>query len=543
MNTRYSTVYETDCKQKTLANMSALVRSILQVLQSSASMMSEPTEVFTHTALDLKSAKTIRLIEVVPSRDGGHTIECKLTHATTDSRYVCLSYVWGTDEATYPIYINGLLFRVRSNLWAFLQNASLRLSRNQLSSSPEGHDHSNADWTTQSMWIDAVCIDQENTLERNHQVQQMGRIHGNSQRVIVWFGENSRGASLLEQLRMGADLRKRHDSQLLMRRFCDDVYWERAWTTQEVLLAHDLTFLAGTNEAELLEMKVALGESLKSFGAGDAYRHFQPFYDILEREERYTLLENIWRFRHKMCPDRRDIIYSLLSISHISRDLDVDYSISSADLALRVLHVLGPDLCLCSAKVLHRVLNYLDAPWMKRDYTFATLDLTPPTSILGEVCPSCYEATQDEHIHQLSFRTFEVRIYCLGCIHKGSSMRPEYRALFRRAPRVFRHGHIILTRHSPLKSTPLWRVHWLHSLTGLNKLNKQIIHGPLRGVQVVRMDDDGATSVHISSKDFALWASPSFKAELFPRENIIRDESMTESDHNNPRWTLLSQKT
>jgi hypothetical protein len=57
-------------------------------------MMSEPTVFFTHTALDLESAKTIRLIEVVPSRDGGHTVECKLTHATTDSRYVCLSYVW-----------------------------------------------------------------------------------------------------------------------------------------------------------------------------------------------------------------------------------------------------------------------------------------------------------------------------------------------------------------------------------------------------------------------------------------------------------------
>jgi hypothetical protein len=503
-------------------------------------MMSERTVFFTHTALDLESAKTIRLIEVVPSRDGGHTVECKLTHATTDSRYVCLSYVWGTDEATCPIHINGLLFRVRSNLWAFLQNASLRLSRNRSSSSPEGYDHNNADWTTQSMWIDAVCIDQENTLERNHQVQQMGRIYSNSQRVIVWFGNNSRAADFLEHLHLysGLDLRELPYSQRMMRRFCDDVYWKRAWTTQEVLLARDITFLANTNEAELVEMKVALGESLKSFGTGDAYRHFQPFYDILEREEKCTLLENIWRFRHKICLDRRDIIYSLLSISHVSRNLNVDYSTGSADLALRVLHVLGPDLCLCSAKVLQLVMNYLDGPWIESDYPFVALDLFRSSSTLSDnTCPSCRETLAEEHVYHNPYsRSPQIRVYCLGCLHKGSNIRPVH------SQKAFRHGHLILQRHGLYESASQWHTYWLHPHNSIYSTSPQALQGPLHGVQVVRMDDDGATSLHISSKDFALWASPSFEAELVPREDVSGLDNLTKSNHNNPRWTLLSKK-
>jgi hypothetical protein len=35
---------------------------------------------------------------------------------------------------------------------------------------------------------DALCINQEDTQERNHQVSQMGRIYGEADCVITWLG-------------------------------------------------------------------------------------------------------------------------------------------------------------------------------------------------------------------------------------------------------------------------------------------------------------------------------------------------------------------
>jgi hypothetical protein len=40
------------------------------------------------------------------------------------------------------------------------------------------------------LWIDALCIDQENVIERNHQVQQMGEIFSRASNVLAWLGSN-----------------------------------------------------------------------------------------------------------------------------------------------------------------------------------------------------------------------------------------------------------------------------------------------------------------------------------------------------------------
>ena len=39
------------------------------------------------------------------------------------------------------------------------------------------------------LWIDRVCIDQSNFLERTEQVQLMGSIYSKARMVVVWLGE------------------------------------------------------------------------------------------------------------------------------------------------------------------------------------------------------------------------------------------------------------------------------------------------------------------------------------------------------------------
>ena len=39
------------------------------------------------------------------------------------------------------------------------------------------------------IWVDAVCINQQDLKEREQQVHSMAKIYGKAKRVIVWLGE------------------------------------------------------------------------------------------------------------------------------------------------------------------------------------------------------------------------------------------------------------------------------------------------------------------------------------------------------------------
>lgn len=42
-----------------------------------------------------------------------------------------------------------------------------------------------------AIWIDAICINQQDDLEKNHQVAMMSDIYQRALRVLVWLGESS----------------------------------------------------------------------------------------------------------------------------------------------------------------------------------------------------------------------------------------------------------------------------------------------------------------------------------------------------------------
>lgn len=45
------------------------------------------------------------------------------------------------------------------------------------------------------MWIDAICIDQDDIAHKGHQVSMMGEIYSHASRVIVWLGPQSHESS------------------------------------------------------------------------------------------------------------------------------------------------------------------------------------------------------------------------------------------------------------------------------------------------------------------------------------------------------------
>jgi hypothetical protein len=86
--------------------------------------------------------------------------------------------VWGLGSASKEIHLNGCTFAVRTNLWSCLHYIR------KYQQSPSAH----CAW--RYIWVDAICINQVNTEERNQQVQLMDRIFSQATEVSAWLGED-----------------------------------------------------------------------------------------------------------------------------------------------------------------------------------------------------------------------------------------------------------------------------------------------------------------------------------------------------------------
>jgi hypothetical protein len=116
----------------------------------------------------------IRLVILEPALLDGEEIRCELkTTNVASAKYEALSYAWGESTIKTPIILCGERRLVTTNLAHALR--SLRTL-----SSDSGQKR--------SLWIDALCINQENDAERNEQVGRMGWIYKSAERVLVWLG-------------------------------------------------------------------------------------------------------------------------------------------------------------------------------------------------------------------------------------------------------------------------------------------------------------------------------------------------------------------
>ncbi|CAN9389168.1 unnamed protein product [Alternaria alternata] len=189
---------------------------------------------FEHSPLDLKSP-SIRLVRILPNFSSDGHVQLEVRHASTKSAYICLSYVWGHGRNLPWIRLDGRLFQVRQNLHAFLASARKK-------------PHVCSEW----LWIDALCIDQSNTPERSHQVQQMGHIFSRAVKVISWLGDFEGIARFFRESKPPLRLHVSAPEHLnpFPLHFFQSEYWTRAWITQELSLARKITFMAGKEEID-----------------------------------------------------------------------------------------------------------------------------------------------------------------------------------------------------------------------------------------------------------------------------------------------------
>ncbi|KAF4471027.1 heterokaryon incompatibility (het-6OR allele) [Fusarium albosuccineum] len=115
-------------------------------------------------------------VAVVHSGKWTDPISCRLDHIRVEPApersYIALSYVWGSRTAVERIRLNGQGHNIGVNLACAIRH--LR---------DEEHDV--------VIWIDAVCVNQENLYERSIQVAMMRGIYSSAKRVVVFLGDGA----------------------------------------------------------------------------------------------------------------------------------------------------------------------------------------------------------------------------------------------------------------------------------------------------------------------------------------------------------------
>ena len=134
------------------------------------------TNEYAYRSLNYELGQEIRLI-VLLSGNYHEPLRCEIVHANLldKPKFEALSYTWADEYGDDSIRgeIACVPCRRVIRLTANCENALRRLRLSTKS---------------RTIWVDAVCIDQNNIKERNHQVRQMGSIYASAQQVVIYLG-------------------------------------------------------------------------------------------------------------------------------------------------------------------------------------------------------------------------------------------------------------------------------------------------------------------------------------------------------------------
>ncbi|WAO96693.1 HET domain-containing protein [Fusarium falciforme] len=118
------------------------------------------------------SGRQIRLLQITSTKP---EIACRLEVVSLEDEpaYSALSYAWGDPAITKSVLVNGERVNVTTNLASALEHA------------PKHLEDANV---APKLWADAICINQDDPNEKNHQVPFMKDIYSQAEIVICWLG-------------------------------------------------------------------------------------------------------------------------------------------------------------------------------------------------------------------------------------------------------------------------------------------------------------------------------------------------------------------
>jgi len=328
---------------------------------------------------------TIRLLVLKPA-EPGMPLRCSFRHhkiSTTEEEidayhYTALSYVWGLPKFPCTISCKAAPSgeRTRPTRNPARRSVEKKRARTVLPITQNLFDalvslRSRRDRKT--LWIDAICIDQQSSSEKATQIPLMKFIYRDAEEVIIWLGKRMpqtssalalvRRAAFQKREECGASLPSFHDIQdentdkLQLNRvrvpakkpiiswepllhFLKNRWFSRIWTLQEVLLARNATMRVGHSQLLLVDFVDAVAFFHKEqihLGIDVAPLLLDGRWKLL-RDSSASRLQNTqipydcWVLMNIIpsldATEPRDKIYGLLSLMdpYIRARINVDYT-------------------------------------------------------------------------------------------------------------------------------------------------------------------------------------------------------------------------
>jgi hypothetical protein len=307
----------------------------------------EPSVYHTLPIVDTATGEPwIRLLQFTTDHDDPQ-IHCELVRRPVFDapKYTALSYAWGANDQTSEIFIgeNETSMTISQHLWKALR----RLRE--------------ACRDTVYVWVDRICINQEDLIERAAQVSIMAQVYNQATQVRIWLGEDpSITYNTIDDLSIFFIL-------------CQEAspWWKRLWILQECAYARACPMVM------LGPLTMTLGELITRWSASPSntwrapshvpghwppsrtkrlltenlsliravYSIWQPSqqneFPLQHEPHRLSLLERLHEtpLRHHTSP--HDRIYALLSLISTSdaRHFRPDYRRPFPELWLQAIHI------------------------------------------------------------------------------------------------------------------------------------------------------------------------------------------------------------
>ncbi|KAJ3546964.1 hypothetical protein NM208_g1736 [Fusarium decemcellulare] len=304
----------------------------------------------------LTKTNSIRVLELHPGRPGDILrFDLNEVQLNVNASFEALSYEWQDKVGTVPVQCNNEQLLVTPNCKAAME-------RLRLDSRPR------------YLWIDAICINQANTKERNQQVAMMTDIYRAATTVLMWLGEETESIrTAFEVLPMMAKARKMFlhasgdlpldspsvgeddDPHELVKRLLQDegiveafsnllrrTYWSRAWIFQEIVLASSRgVAICGSQHCQWMVLKQALLASMEhpSTPFSSSIFRINLVQEKFLRGAKISLGDAAWTLFSLDATDPRDKIFASLGLASANDNSSVQWPVADYTMTTREVYV------------------------------------------------------------------------------------------------------------------------------------------------------------------------------------------------------------
>ncbi|KAK4888244.1 hypothetical protein LTR27_012824 [Elasticomyces elasticus] len=242
---------------------------------------------------------TTRLLTLHPRRDDSNDIWAQLTEVpfeelgTAKARYEALSYHWGDGEANLPVRIyNSEPPSTNSADFADVARSAARNPARvkEAENMPQQYRilyvkpnlfealyHLRHNGGPINVWVDAICINQQDRAEKDAQVARMNELYSKASQVLIWLGpgdeSTKRAMDFLYDIldldkvkKLIKDLTKVSLWQDLMH-LIRSSWFSRRWVIQELALAQNASVHCGDKSVHWNDLRDAISLFSDNFDA------------------------------------------------------------------------------------------------------------------------------------------------------------------------------------------------------------------------------------------------------------------------------------